>query len=411
MSGAETRTAGQVIERIIDLRAQLREEQSATEERTFHSQSLHEALVDSGVYKMVVPRRYGGYELPMGDFYRAIIEIARGCPSTGWCVCLAGSHGLTVASIFSEAVQDEIFADGGDFRCPARALPHGTATPTEDGGWAVKGRWDYCSGSPYATHFLAAVRLPVAEGEPARIGCALVPRAQFERQDDWGNQIGMKGSGSHSIEVDTVLPAEYVLPITMTDVHPGEHTVGYEIHGNPMYAGRTSGFYAGELTAVGIGVVRGALDEYAASLRARKTYWVPQVLRGEDPQYQQWYGHAQMLLDTAEGALMHMTHLYEQYCRDHVEGFQPFTTGMDTRLMSIALNASALCVDAMDLIIRTAGATSLAAGSPMERIWRDMSTFRSHVSQTMRESIESTAGAAEFVDKGRVQFGVLEPRR
>ena len=113
-------------------------------------------------------------------------------------------------------------------------------------------------------------------------------------QDDWGELPGMKGSGSHSIEV-TPCCRTATCCRSGTDIHPGEQTPGYEAHGNPMYAGRTSGFYAGELAAVGIGLVRGALDEYAQALRTRKTYWVPPVLRGEDPQYQQWYGHAQML--------------------------------------------------------------------------------------------------------------------
>jgi 3-hydroxy-9,10-secoandrosta-1,3,5(10)-triene-9,17-dione monooxygenase len=101
-----------------------------------------------------------------------------------------------------------------------------------------------------------------------------------------------------------------------------------------------------------------------------------------------------------------MTRLHAQYCRDHVDGVEPFTVGRDTRLMAIVLNASARCVDAMDLIIRTAGATALAAGSPLERRWRDMSTFRTHLSQTMRESVETTAGAAPFAARERAQFKV-----
>jgi 3-hydroxy-9,10-secoandrosta-1,3,5(10)-triene-9,17-dione monooxygenase len=394
----------EIVARVTALRERLREEQAATEQRTFHSESLHEALVHTGVYRMLLPRRYGGHELPMGDFYRAITEVARGCASTGWCVCLAGSHVLTVASIFGEDVQEELFAADGDFRCPARALPHGEAVPTPDGGWVVKGRWDYCSGAPYATHFLAAVRM-THEGVP-RVGCAIVPRAQWTMQDDWGDQLGLKGSGSHSIEVDAVLPPGHVRPVSIQAVRPGEDTPGAALHGNPLYASPTSGFYSGELAAIGIGAVRGALDEYAEGLRTRRTYWVPQGLRAEDPQYQGWYGRAQMLVDTAEGALLHMTRLHAQYCREHVDGVAPFTVGRDTRLMAIVLNASARCVDAMDLIIRTAGATALAAGSPLERRWRDMSTFRTHLSQTMRESVETTAGAAPFAARERAQFKV-----
>ena len=324
LSGAE------VISRVAALRAQLSDEQADTEARRYHSEDLHRQLVESGVYRVLLPRRFGGLELSMADFFRAVSEVSRGCVSTGWCVALAGAHVLTVSSIFNEAVQREVFAPDGDFRCPARAVPDGTANATGDGRWIVKGRWDYCSGAPYATHFLAAVRMPAAD-RAETFGCALVPRSQWRMLDDWGNQLGLKGSGSHSIEVDAVVGRDYVLPVSIQDVHPGEDTPGYEIHRNPMYAGRTAGFNAGELTAVGIGAVRCALDQYARTLRTRKTYWVPQVVRGEDPQYQQWYGHAQVLVDIAEAGLLHMANLYDQFCREHVDGIEEFSAGKDAR--------------------------------------------------------------------------------
>ena len=99
-----------------------------------------------------------------------------------------------------------------------------------------------------------------------------------------------------------------------------------------------------------------------------------------------------------------MAHRYEQYCRDHVNQVEPFTVGKDTRLMAIAINASATCVEAMDLIIRTAGASALKEGARMERLWRDTSTFRTHLAQTMRESFETTAGAAHFSPAGLSQW-------
>jgi len=215
--------ASEIIARLRGMQEQLRDEQAETEARTYHSESLHRQLVDSGVYKMLLPLKFGGYELPMGDFLKAISETARGCPSTGWCVCLAGAHVLTVASIFNETVQSEVFGPDGDFRCPARAVPYAPAVPT-DGGWSVEGRWDYCSGAPYATHLLAAVRMPADADDTSSIGCALIPRAQWTMQDDWGNQLGMKGSGSHSIVADAQLGADYVIPVSIQDVHPGEHT-------------------------------------------------------------------------------------------------------------------------------------------------------------------------------------------
>ena len=39
----------------------------------------------------------------------------------------------------------------------------------------------------------------------------------------------------------------------------------------------------------------------------------------------------------------------------------------------------------------------------MQRLWRDMSTFRVHLAQTMREANEREAGAAHFV---KVEHGL-----
>ena len=115
---------------------------------------------ESGVYRILVPRRFGGMELSMGEFYRAVSEVARGCPSTGWCVCLAGLARPDGRPRFSASrYRPRYFAPEGDFRCPCRApSARHRGRQRRRVGWTVKGRWDYCSGAPYATHFLAAVQ-------------------------------------------------------------------------------------------------------------------------------------------------------------------------------------------------------------------------------------------------------------
>jgi 3-hydroxy-9,10-secoandrosta-1,3,5(10)-triene-9,17-dione monooxygenase len=57
--------------------------------------------------------------------------------------------------------------------------------------------------------------------------------------DDWGQQLGLKGSGSQSIRFDHGRVASHlVLEDThMVDVDPST-TPGYALHGNPLYCGR-----------------------------------------------------------------------------------------------------------------------------------------------------------------------------
>ena len=84
--------------------------------------------------------------------WRVVIAIARGCPSTAWCFCLAAGHALQVGSLFEEQAQAELFGDG-DFLWPAVAAPAGEATRTED-GWELTGTHPYSSGAPYSTHYM-----------------------------------------------------------------------------------------------------------------------------------------------------------------------------------------------------------------------------------------------------------------
>ena len=95
------------------------------------------------VYRMFVPKRYGGLEVDVPTFMRVTAEIARGCPSTAWCLALASNHALMVGSWFPEQTQDEVFGDGR-FVCASVASPlTEVATPTED-GWELNGKVAFC---------------------------------------------------------------------------------------------------------------------------------------------------------------------------------------------------------------------------------------------------------------------------
>ena len=105
-----------LIERARSLRDELRERQALTERLTHVSAEMHEAFLRAGFYRMVQPRRFGGYQFSLRTFDQVIIEIARGCPSTGWQLSLASGHAIVIGGRFGEQAQAEIFGPDGDFR-------------------------------------------------------------------------------------------------------------------------------------------------------------------------------------------------------------------------------------------------------------------------------------------------------
>jgi 3-hydroxy-9,10-secoandrosta-1,3,5(10)-triene-9,17-dione monooxygenase len=384
MTEAATRTPiptpGEIIARAEAMRPRLVERQAETELRTYYSQETHEEFLEAGFYRMLVPKRFRGYELDLPTFWRVVIAIARGCPSTAWCLCLAAGHALQVGSLFSEEAQIELFGDG-DFRCAAVAAPAGMATRTEN-GWELNGTHPYSSGAPYSTHYMGQTFAPTGVGDgPPPLLLFVAPRSAWTMLDDWGDSLGLKGSGSHSVRFENAqIPARYALENTwMVDTDVSAGTPGYRLHGNPMYAGRTLAFFQGELAAVMIGAAKGALDEYEEILRARKTQRPPIVSRAEDPDYQRWFGLAMGQIATAEAALLQCGEQWMELARQSTEEGIPFSREDDLRLNIIAREALTLAWSVMQgQIFRTAGSGSARSGQRIERIFRDMAMGWGH---------------------------------
>ena len=72
----------ELVARAIALRPALREAQAAAEELGRYSPQMHEAFGKAGFYRVLQPRRYGGYEFDVPTFARLVIELARGCPGS-----------------------------------------------------------------------------------------------------------------------------------------------------------------------------------------------------------------------------------------------------------------------------------------------------------------------------------------
>jgi 3-hydroxy-9,10-secoandrosta-1,3,5(10)-triene-9,17-dione monooxygenase len=379
-TGNAAPTPAELIARAEAMRPRLVELQAETEQRTYYSQETHEAFREAGFYRMLVPRRFGGFECDLPTFWRVVMAIARGCPSTAWCLCLAAGHALQVGSLFEEQAQTELFGDG-HFLCPAVAAPAGQATPADDGGWILNSTHPYSSGAPYSTHYMGQTFAPRTGDGPPPILLFIAPRDSWTMLDDWGDTLGLKGSGSHSVRFENAhIPAHYALENTwMVDTDVSGGTPGYRLHGNPMYAGRTLAFFQGELAAIMVGAARGALDEYEEILRARKTQRPPIVSRHEDPDYQRWFGLAMGRIATAEAALIQVAEQWMDLCRTGAETGVQFSRKDDLRLNIIAREALTLAWDAMQgQIFRTAGTGAARNGLRIERVFRDMAMGWGH---------------------------------
>jgi len=384
-------TPDELIARAVAMRPMLRERQAETEERTFYGEDVHERFKEAGFYRTLQPRKFGGYEFGVDVFYRLVTELARGCPSTGWCFTLGSSHVLNVASFYEESAQAEMFGPDGHFVCASRGTS-GTAERV-DGGWLVKGKWDYLSGSPYSTHIHIAVDLPEDEFGEDAIGMAVIPADQYTRLDDWRGMLGMKGSGSHSVVVDGAVIPEGWVTTTYLGAVEVEQTIGGQIHNNSMYAAPVFAVLTATLTSIAHGIVRAALDDYAEGMHTKTMKMPPYELRAHNPELQQVYGRALSVTDAAEAVILRASSLYHQYAQEGFEGGERFSAEKDLRIAAMLVQGSQLLVQAMDDLMRTAGSTAARDGTRMQRYWRDMTVFRGHVGNLAWERWAKQNGA------------------
>ena len=382
-----------LVSRARDLRPRLLNEQDATEARGAYSAEMHELFTQAGFYRTLQPRRFGGYEFDVPTFLRLIIEIARGCPSTGWCLCLAAGHALQLGGLFSESAQIEALSPDGHFAAPARGIPMGTAKRVE-AGWQIDGTWDYCSGSPYSTHAMVAVRMVSGDAPPV-IGLALVPRKDWTPLDDWRDvAFGMRGSGSNSILIDgAIVPEHFVIDENLLATKTTTDTPGYRLHGNPMYAGNALGYLQLEITAILIGTARAALDEYERIITTKKTAGPAGVLRSETADYRRWYGLALGKIDAAEDILIRSGEAFMRSCREATEHNSDFVTEEGMRLNSATHHAVNLGWEAVELIYRTSGTSEGGRkASRIVRYYRDYSTARTNIGLQYEPYAERLSG-------------------
>ena len=365
-------TPESLIARAKEIAATLVPLQAETEKRTYYSEATHDLFRQAGFYRILTPKRYGGLEFGIDTFLKVAMAIASGCPSTGWQLCLGTSHALTAASFFEEAQQAAVFADG-DFICPTTVRPGGGAKLNADGDWTLTGDFGYASGSPYGQYFMGHTVDVDAQGPPVPM-LFIAPRSQWSRLDDWGQQLGLKGSGSHTVRFENaVIPERFVMPgVSLMEMDVSAGTPGLRLHGNPMYAGSSYSFFLLEAAAVCTGIAKNALHTFD-ELMAKTTSFPPIVPRSQDPDFQRWYGIGAGKVYAAEAIV---TSCAEQWMDTAARG--AFTREQDMRLVALSREVLDLCWDAMGVFFRVAGSGSVLNGQRMERIWRDMSTLRSH---------------------------------
>src|SRR5262245_21628779 len=207
-----------------------RERAQETEANRRIADDIIERIQEAGLFRVLQPAAYGGFEYGFEAFVELVATIGRGCGSTGWVYGLGAVHQWFVAC-FGKDAQDEFWSDPGALAAGSYA-PVGK-TVAVDGGYRTSGVWSFASGCDSAQWYLLSTMVPSDRGfEPPKPCFLLVPCADARIDDNW-HTMGLAGTGSKNIVADDLfVPAHRALAIP--DLAAGT-SPGTLINVSPLY--------------------------------------------------------------------------------------------------------------------------------------------------------------------------------
>lgn len=203
-----------------------------------------------GVYRALVPMRFGGEEVSPRQFCELIERLSMADGSVGW----VASFGMSPAYLagLPESTLYKIYENGPDVVFAGGIFPPQPAEVTEQ-GMLVKGRWKFSSGCLGAD--IIGVGIAPKKGNES-LGLprmAVMPADQVQVEMTW-DTVGLKGTGSHDLVVNNVL-----VPEDWTFIRGAASTLP-----EPFFKYPSLSFATQVLTVVGLGVARAALEEFKA---------------------------------------------------------------------------------------------------------------------------------------------------
>ncbi len=368
----------EVLDKVRELAPVLRERAAAAEEaRRLPDESVKE-LKDTGIVRLLQPKRFGGYEADPRLFYESLFAVAAACGSTGWVSGVVGVHPWQIA-LFPDQVQHEVWDDDPDTWVSSSYMPGGRMTPAE-GGYVLNGRWSFSSGCDHCQWAILGVMLDRGEGSAPEMWNVLIPRTDYRIEDVW-NVMGLCGTGSNDIIVEDLFVPAY-RTINLVKMF-GWESPGLEVNKSPLYRMPFGTMFANAITGAIIGMAEGILAENLAYTKARVSKsWGKAT---DDPYTVAALGRAASEVDACRTQLLR--NIGDMY--DTVLKAEPITLESRSRARRDQVQGTARAITAIDEIFDRSGAGTISLSNPIQRLWRDAHAGRHHTVNSVDRSLHS----------------------
>tara|TARA_R110000772_G_scaffold73034_12_gene159052 strand:+ start:177 stop:1337 length:1161 start_codon:yes stop_codon:yes gene_type:complete len=369
----------QVLEAVRAIAPDIEAEAENTERNRGLNPDLLVRLQEAGMFRMMIPKAYGGEEMTPLQVLRVVEELSRADASAGWTAMVANGFNA-IFGLFPQVTIDEMMANGPDLRMRGALAPKGRLVEVE-GGYRISGQWPLGSGS-YQYDWVVGSGMvfdgpapKMVDGQPAILLAAVRPE-EAEFLDTW-DSVGVRGSASHDFVLnDVFVPASRVANMM------GQSNLSSPVHRLPFPMVTT-----GQHTAISTGGAMAALADLGKLARNKRPAFKPDQKLIDDPVFSYRFGELLARLDSLRSyadALMEDT-------LELAQSNDPVTPGDIARARSMCAKVSLDCVDLVNEAMALGGSTIVYASHPMQRRWRDVRVAAQHAAASTDSYSELSA--------------------
>jgi indole-3-acetate monooxygenase len=349
-----------LIERARTLASLIAREADEIERARSLTEPVVSALIDNGLYRVLLPQSLGGAEAPPEIFMQMLEEVAKADASTAWCLGQCSVCAMVAAYLDADAASEI-------FNTPPGILAWGAIAnevQVVPGGYRANARWDFASGSRQASWLGAHVRIVEADGtarlKPSgapEVRTILFPLTSATIYDVW-DVIGLNGTGTDSYSVENLFIPEKFAALRDDPTALREH--------GPLYKLSTNIVFGLGFAAVSLGVARASLDAAIELARGKESVGI-RAMR-ENSAVQGQIGRTEGNLRAARAYLYAtVTEVWRELTR----------TGDLNEDHRVALRLAATwtihqAAAVVDTAYHMAGATAVFRANKFERRFRDM---------------------------------------
>lgn len=349
----------------------LRERASRTEELRRLPPETERELHESGLFRILQPKRVGGSELDYVALVDGADAIGQADASVAWNWANLASHHWMLA-MFDKRAQDIVWSKDADALIASSFIfPAGRARKV-DGGYVLRGRWPFSSGVDSSEwNMLASVVSTEDEADGIEYRIFVVNKRDYKILDTW-DATGLRGTGSNDVEVNDAF-VEEPMTLAVSDLDGGP-TPGTAVNPNALYQLPVFSLFPYVLSGVALGNAQACLDDYVDIARHRaSTYNRAKV--GDLQSTQIKIAEASAKIDAAR-VIMRSTCIeaMEEARRGHIPDM-----AAKTRCRRDGAFAVNLCTEAVSLLFSASGARGLFTSGVLQRQFRDAHAINSHI--------------------------------